>query len=122
LRILVKVTAKSRKNIQVRRFLMMPNELTTERREADRFPIMMRASVMAGGVNLEATIFDVSACGAKVRLDGTDIPAPENMAQNVVLHIPAYGEFPADVVWRDEEYLGLRFHADHSVALTPLLA
>ncbi len=101
---------------------MMPNEKIDERRESERFPIMMRASVMAGDVNLEATIFDVSAGGAKVRLDGTDIPAPENMAQNVILHIPAYGEVPADVVWRDEEYLGLRFQQDHSVALTPLLA
>ncbi len=101
---------------------MMPNEKFVERREADRFPIMMRASVIAGGVNLEATIFDVSAGGAKVRLDGTDIPALDTMAQNVVLHIPAYGEFPADVAWQDEEYLGLRFHTDHSVALTPLLA
>ena len=100
----------------------MPNEILEERREFERFPIMMRASVMSGDVNLEATIFDVSAGGAKVRLDGTDIPAPENMAQNVVLHIPAYGEFSADVVWRDEEYLGLRFQEDHSVALTPLLA
>ncbi len=100
----------------------MPNEKLEERREFERFPIMMRASVMAADVNLEATIFDVSAGGAKVRLDGPDIPAPENMAQNVVLYIPAYGEFPADVAWRDEEYLGLRFQQDHSVALTPLLA
>ncbi len=100
---------------------MMPNGKLVERREAERFPIMMRASVIAGDDNLEATIFDVSASGAKVRLDGTDIPAPENMAQNVVLYIPAYGEFPADVVWRDEEYIGLRFQQDHSVALTPLL-
>jgi len=77
---------------------------------------------MAGDDYLEATIFDVSAGGAKVRLDGTNIPTAENLAQNVVLHIPAYGEFPADVVWRDEEYLGLRFQEDHSVALNPLLA
>ncbi len=100
---------------------MMPNEKFVERRESERFPIMMRASVIAGGDNLEATIFDVSASGAKVRMDGTDIPAPENMASNVVLSIPAYGEFPADVVWRDDEYLGLRFHEDHSQALNPLL-
>ncbi len=100
---------------------MMPNEKLVDRREAERFPIMMRASVMAGEDTLEATIFDVSASGAKVRLDGTNIPAPENMAPNVVLHIPAYGEFPADVVWRDEEYLGLKFQEDHSAALTPLL-
>ncbi len=99
----------------------MPNGKIEERREFERFPIMMRASVTVGDDKLEATIFDVSAGGAKVRLDGTDIPAPENMAPNVVLYIPAYGEFPADVVWRDEEYLGLRFHEDHSVALTPLL-
>lgn len=100
---------------------MMPNEIIDERRESERFPIMMRASIMVGDDNLEATIFDVSGGGAKVRLDGTDIPAPENMASNVVLSIPAYGEFPADVVWRDEEYLGLRFHEDHSQALNPLL-
>ena len=101
---------------------MTPNGKLVERRESERFPIMMRASVMAGDKYLEATIFDVSAGGAKVRLDGPDIPAPENMAQNVVLYIPAYGEFPADVVWRDEEYIGLNFPADHSVALSPLLA
>ncbi len=77
---------------------MMPNETFHERREFERFPIMMRASVSAGDDDLEATIFDVSAGGAKVRLDGPDIPAPENMALNVVLYIPAYGEFPADVV------------------------
>ena len=101
---------------------MMPNGIIEERRKFERFPIMMRAAVTVGDDNLEATIFDVSACGAKVRLDGTDVPSPENMAQNVVLYIPAYGEFPADVVWRDDEYLGLRFHEDHSLALNPLLA
>ena len=100
---------------------MMPNGNLAERRESERFPIMMRASVVAGEDYLEATIFDVSADGAKVRLDGTDIPAPENMVQSVVLHIPAYGEFPANVIWRDDEYIGLRFHKDNSVALTPLL-
>ncbi len=101
---------------------MMPNQKFEERRESDRFPIMMRASVTAGDSDLEATIFDVSSGGAKVRLDGPDIPSPENMALNVVLNIPAYGKFPADVVWRDDEYLGLRFHEDHTQALTPLLA
>ncbi len=101
---------------------MMPNEILDERREFERFPIMMRASVSAGDVDLEATIFDVSAGGAKVRLDGPEVPAPENMAQNVVLNIPAYGKFQAVVVWQDDEYLGLRFHEDHSLALTPLLA
>ena len=101
---------------------MTPNGKLVERRESERFPIMMRASVMAGDKYLKATIFDVSAGGAKVRLDGPDIPAPENMAPNVVLSIPAYGEFPADVIWRDEEYIGLSFHADHSVALASLLA
>ena len=101
---------------------MMPNGKIVERREFERFPIMMRASVMAGDDSLEATIFDVSAYGAKVRLDGSDVPSPDNMASNIVLNIPAYGKFPADVAWRDEEYFGLRFHEDHSVALTPLLA
>ncbi len=100
---------------------MMANEKLAERRETERFPIMMRASVLAGDDNLEATIFDISSGGAKVRLDGADIPAPETMAAKVVLHIPAYGEFSADVIWRDEEYLGLRFHEDHSEALNPLL-
>ncbi len=101
---------------------MMPNEKIDERRGSERFPIMMRASVMAGGDSLEATIFDLSAGGAKVRLDGQGLPAPENMDGKVVLHIPAYGEFPADVAWWDEEYIGLRFAQDHTEALTPLLA
>ncbi len=101
---------------------MMPNQKTEERRDFERFPIMMRASVAVGGSgDLEATIFDVSAGGAKVRLDGPDIPPAEGMALNVILNIPAYGKFPADVVWRDDEYLGLRFHEDHSLALAPLL-
>jgi len=100
---------------------MMPNENIVERRESERFPIMMRASVTAGDSVLEATIFDVSAGGAKVRLDGPDLPAPDSTPHSMVLYIPAYGEFPGDVVWRDDEYIGLRFHEDHGEALNPLL-
>jgi hypothetical protein len=99
---------------------MMPVENFTERRKTERFPIMMRASVAFADNVMDATIFDVSAGGAKVRLDGTEIPAENVLSHGFILDIPAYGKFPGDIIWKDDEYVGIKFHRDHSVELGPL--
>ncbi len=100
---------------------MMPTENITERRRHDRFPIMMKASVSYGGDPMDATIFDVSGGGAKVRLDGPEIPGETVLNDDFIIDIPAYGKFPGDIVWKDEEYIGVKFHRDHSPELGPLL-
>ncbi|MDA1088944.1 MAG: PilZ domain-containing protein [Proteobacteria bacterium] len=100
---------------------MMPAETTSERRRGERFPIMMTASVAFADNFMNATIFDVSSGGAKVRLDGDEIPAEDVLNHAFILNIPAYGKFPGDIVWKDDEYIGIQFHRDHSVELGPLI-
>lgn len=101
---------------------MMPVENFIERRQTERFPIMMTASVTYADNDMDATIFDVSAGGAKVRLDGTEIPAENVLNHSFILNVPAYGKFPGDIVWKDDEYVGVKFHRDHTVELGPLIS
>ena len=88
--------------------MVTPQEME-ERRQSERFPILMKAAVLFGADIVEATIFDVSANGAKVRLDCDTLPAAATVNGLAVLQIPEIGNFTGQIVWTDEEYLGLSF-------------
>ena len=77
-----------------------------ERRQFERFPLMLEAEVSLGGDALESMIFDVSAGGAKVRFK-------KDPFKHIVLKIPPFGEFEGEVMWKDDEYVGIRFHENH---------
>lgn len=101
---------------------MMTPLQVDERRKNERFPILMKAAVLFGADIVDATIFDVSASGAKVRLDCNTLPDAATINGLAVLQIPETGNFTGQIVWTDEEYLGLSFFNDHSLELTHLLA
>jgi hypothetical protein len=74
-----------------------------EKRQFERYPLMLDATVALGGDALEMTIFDVSAGGAKIRFK-------KDPLKSIVLKIPPFGEFEGEVVWKDEEYVGVKFN------------
>ena len=84
---------------------MTDAESFEERRQFERYPLMLEAETSLGGESLECTIFDVSAGGAKIRLK-------QDPFKHVVLTIPPFGEFEGEVVWKDDEYVGIKFHED----------
>jgi len=85
-----------------------------ERRELERFPILKKAALMFEGQMLEATIFDISGGGAKIRIDGAIIPSEDKVNAATALDVPGCGEINAHIAWKDEEYFGLKFDEDHS--------
>jgi len=101
---------------------MMSAEQIAERRQTERFPLMLQASIGYDDGFMDVTIFDISAGGAKIRLDGDEIPAETVLKNNFILNVPAYGKFSGDIAWKDDEYIGVQFHRDHSEELTPLVS
>ena len=64
--------------------IMSPEQMD-EKRQYERFPILKKAAVILGAEVIEATIFDISAGGAKVRLDSPTIPSAAAINQEAVL-------------------------------------
>ncbi len=85
----------------------------TERRRHERYPLMLEAAVTIGGGSFAAVIFDLSAGGAKVQLKDAGNAAENAMPKTAVLDIPEYGNFEGDIVWTDDEYIGIDFHENH---------
>ncbi len=76
-----------------------------EKRQSERYPLMLDAEVGLGGEALDITIFDISAGGAKIRFK-------EDPLKRIVLKVPPFGEFEGEVVWQDDEYVGMKFNED----------
>ncbi len=85
-----------------------------ERRQFERYPLMLEAEVSVGGAAQDCTIFYVSAGGAKVRF-------AKDPFKNIVLRIPPYGEFEGEVVWKDDEFVGIKFHEDQEKMMEVIL-
>ncbi len=85
-----------------------------ERRQFERYPLLLEAEVSLGGEALASTIFDVSAGGAKVRFKVDPF-------KHIVLKIPPFGEFEGEVVWKDDEYVGIKFREDHEKMIGVIL-
>ena len=92
---------------------MTPEWNMTERRQHERYPRMIEAAVTIGGESFAAVIFDISAGGAKVQLKEAGNAAENAMPKTAVLDIPEYGNFEGDIVWTDDEYIGIDFHENH---------
>ena len=76
-----------------------------EKLQFERYPLMLDAEVEMGGEALGITIFDISSGGVKIRFK-------EDPLKRIILKIPPFGEFEGEVVWKDEEYVGMKFHED----------
>ena len=76
-----------------------------EKRQFERYPPMLDAEVALGGEALAITIFDISAGGAKVRFK-------EDPLKHIVIKVPPFGEFEGEIMWKDDEYVGVKFNED----------
>ncbi len=85
----------------------------TERRQHERYPLMLEAAVTIGSETFAAVIFDISAGGAKVQLKEAGNAAENAMPKTVVLDIPEYGDYEGDIIWIDDDYIGINFHENH---------
>lgn len=93
----------------------------TEKRQFERYPLMLEAEVSHADQTIECVIFDVSAGGAKVRLKRAGIDAQNSPIKHVLLHIPPFGEFEGDIVWTDDDYMGIEFYETHKAVVKMLL-
>ena len=93
----------------------------TKKRQFERHPLMLEAEVSHADQIIECVIFDVSACSAKVRLKRAGIDAQNSPIKRVLLHIPPFGEFEGDIVWTDDEYMGIKFYETHKAVVNMLL-
>ncbi len=92
----------------------MENSWTgTDRRQFDRHPLMLKAQVTIGAESFAAVIFEISAGGAKVQLKDAGNAAENAMPKTVVLDIPEYGDYEGDIIWTDDDYIGIHFHENH---------
>ena len=92
---------------------MTPEWNMTERRQHERYPLMLEAAVNICGESFAAVIFDISAGGAKVRLKDAGNAAETAAPKTAVLDIPDYGDYEGDIVWTDDDFIGIDFHEDH---------
>ena len=66
-----------------------------------------------GGDTFAAVIFDISGGGAKLQLKEAGTAAVNAMPKTVILTIPEYGGYEGDIIWIDDEYIGIHFHENH---------
>jgi hypothetical protein len=79
-------------------------------RAHERKSVSWNAKLHQDGCILDCKAVDVSAGGAKIRID-------ERLPINswVVLSIDAVGNFPGEVRWQDKSFAGIRFLQDAAV-------
>ncbi len=75
-----------------------------EKRKFKRMPTLFSGCLMDGDRNVDVVVLDVSVNGAKLR-----VPADFECTATVNLKIDRFGTFPADVIWRKGNRLGLKF-------------
>ena len=92
---------------------MTPEWNMTERRQHERFPLMLEAAMTIGGESFAAVIFDISAGSAKVQLKDAGNAAENAMPKTAVLEIPVFGDFEGDIIWTDDNFIGINFHENH---------
>ena len=89
----------------------------TERRQHERYPLMLEAAVTIGGETFAAVIWDISAGGAKVQLRDAGNAAENAMPKTAILDIPEYEDFKGDIIWTDDDFIGINFHENHKTTV-----
>ena len=94
---------------------------TTERRELERLPILLEATVTVDSDVINCVIFDLTADGAKVQLKGTEGHLDDDQVKFIQLNIPGFGDFDGGILWIDDEYIGIKFHDNHKITVKLVL-
>ncbi len=76
-------------------------------RRRTRVQVLWSGVLRSGHRSSECRIVNVSLSGAKVHVSN-----PSELASPVILAIDRFGEFYCEIVWREGDYLGLKFLAD----------
>ncbi len=84
-----------------------------ERRASRRIDVELTAVLRFESEGLECTTSDLSSGGVKLKLK-------HDMFKNVRINIANFGEISAEIVWKDDEYVGLKFHEDNSEIISAL--
>lgn len=85
---------------------MAESQQFTEKRHFDRYHVNVPAELSFGGESIECSTIDISEGGAKVRFKTDPF-------KKIVLSIPPFGEIEGEIIWKDEEYVGIKFLGDH---------
>jgi len=95
---------------------MAPDDLTDERRAHARnagrrtharFTVVWTGRIMAAPRSIDCVVLNISAAGAKLRVfESIELPA------RFTLVVDKFGDFPAELVWRDGRSAGVRFVGD----------
>ena len=84
-----------------------------DRRQFERHPLMLDAKVTIGNESFAVLIFDISAGGAKLQSMDAGKVAEITPPKTAVLDIPDYGDYEGDIVWVDENFIGINFRESH---------
>ncbi len=87
--------------------LLRDSEGPTGARRATRVQVLWSGILRSGHRSSGCRIVNVSMSGAKAHVSN-----PSELASPVILAIDRFGEFYCEIVWREEDYLGLKFLAD----------
>ena len=95
-------------------------EIQTERRQHGRLEILWWGEVEIQSERLGCSVFDLSAGGAKLRIKDTDPAALSG--RDLVLALPPFGRFAAQVQWTASPLLGIRFAAADQPRMARVIA
>lgn len=77
------------------------------RRGHPRFTVVWTGRIVAASRALDCVVLNISASGAKLRVfESMELP------QRFTLVVDRFGDFPAELVWRDRRSAGVRFVGD----------
>jgi hypothetical protein len=77
-----------------------------ENRKYHRSTVLWPATLICRNTMYDCVIFNISANGAKVILK-----APLEGVTSAILSCPRFGDLEAEIVWRNQSSIGLRFGA-----------
>jgi hypothetical protein len=81
-----------------------------DERKFKRADTVIPGMLIFGNLKVRISVLDLSIAGAKIRTD-----APIDAGRRISLAIDGFGSFPAEVVWRREGRIGIRFRDEPSV-------
>ncbi len=87
-----------------------------DQRRTERLSTSADVRVTIDAQEINGTLFDIGAGGAKVRLSQTIIDATENIS--ATLTIPAFGEFDGKIAWIDGKFVGIQFAENHKALVS----
>lgn len=82
-------------------------ESFVEKRADQRVMVKAPAVLQLESGTLECTTFDISSGGVKLKLK-------HDLFKNVRVNIANFGEISGQIIWRDDDYVGIEFDEDQT--------